>query len=118
MKYKKPSEHQIQSAFMELLAWKYPKIREITFAIPNGGFRHIGTARKLKAEGSKAGVADVFVMQATGLQHGLWIEFKAGYGKQSDAQIAFERLAIRQSYEYIVCYSVDEAIDKINKYFG
>ena len=42
----------------------------LLFAIPNGGHRHIGTARKLKAEGVKAGVPDCFLAVPKDEKHG------------------------------------------------
>ena len=39
---------------------RHPQLALI-FAIPNGGKRHIGTARKLKAEGVRSGVPDIFL---------------------------------------------------------
>jgi len=48
-------EHQIQKAITQYLnilglCW---------WAVPNGGRRNIGTAKKLKAEGVKSGVPDI-----------------------------------------------------------
>tara|TARA_R110000823_G_scaffold285821_1_gene404232 strand:- start:294 stop:638 length:345 start_codon:yes stop_codon:yes gene_type:complete len=48
-------EHQIQKAIAQYLnllglCW---------WAVPNGGRRNIGTAKKLKAEGVKSGVPDI-----------------------------------------------------------
>ena len=52
-----PTEHQIQCAVIDFCALKGIPI----FAIPNGGFRHITTAKKLQREGVKSGVPDLFI---------------------------------------------------------
>ena len=85
-----PSEHDEQAA---LFAWadlnqrKYPALK-LLFAIPNGGHRHIAVALKLKAEGVKAGVPDIFLPVSRFLSrkdryysyHGLFIEMKRRKG--------------------------------------
>lgn len=86
------------------------------FAIPNGGHRHIATAIKLKLEGVKAGVADIFLPLPISKRHGLFIEMKAPNKKQSDKQIAFMNHVRANNYCYVLCYSADEAIKKIDEY--
>lgn len=46
-----PSEHDEQKA---LIKWARSKGIELLFAIPNGGYRAISVAKRLKAEGVKA----------------------------------------------------------------
>lgn len=53
----------------------YPELKKI-FAIPNGGHRHIATASRLKLEGVKPGVPDLFLSVARRGFHGLYIEMK------------------------------------------
>ena len=48
-------EHQIQVAIAQYLDLR----RLCWWAVPNGGRRNIGTARKLKAEGVKSGIPDI-----------------------------------------------------------
>jgi len=51
----KDIEHQIQVAIAQ-----YLDLRGLCWwAVPNGGRRNIGTARKLKAEGVKSGIPDI-----------------------------------------------------------
>lgn len=47
------------------------------FHIPNGGKRDVRVARKLKLEGVKAGVPDIFLALPNGKYHGMFIEMKA-----------------------------------------
>jgi hypothetical protein len=46
------------------------------FAVPNGGKRHVIVAKKLKAEGVKAGVLDVWLPVSRAGYHGLVMEMK------------------------------------------
>jgi hypothetical protein len=71
-------------------------------AIPNGGNRSPITGAILKAEGVRAGVADLFLMEASGEFHGLWIEVKLPKGRQSDKQKEFEKIATERGYKYIL----------------
>ena len=64
-----PTEHAEQVTFLSQFEKKYPGVR--VFAIPNGGFRNKSVAVKLKAEGVKRGVPDLYVPEWN-----LWIEMK------------------------------------------
>lgn len=108
----KNQEHQIQVAICNYLDW----LQIPYFAIPNGGMRNIGVARKLKAEGVKAGVADLFIMQGNQLHNGLFIEVKTMTGKQQETQKDFEKLAFKNKYCYEIVRSLDELIEKLNLY--
>jgi hypothetical protein len=55
---------------------RYPWLAYL-IAIPNGGERHPAVAGKLRAEGVKAGVSDLFLAFPVGKYHGAWIEMKA-----------------------------------------
>lgn len=52
------------------------------FAIPNGGSRDIREAVRLKRQGVKAGVSDMFLPIPNSMYHGLFIELKVGKTKQ------------------------------------
>ncbi len=43
------------------------------------------------------------------------IECKVGYNKQSKEQVAFQELCKRNNAIYILCYSLDECIEKLKK---
>jgi len=84
--------------------------------IPNGGKRDEKTARKLKREGVKAGVPDVFLPSARGEHHGLYIEMKFGTNKPTKEQKEFIRLLKEENYKVEVCYHWLEARDIIVNY--
>ena len=67
------SEHVEQATFVTMFEMQHPGVR--IFAIPNGGLRHKGVAQKLKAEGLKKGVPDLFIPAWL-----LWVEMKREKG--------------------------------------
>ena len=73
------AEHRAQVAVVTwatLARAEFPELASL-FAIPNGGHRNVIVARKLKAEGVRAGVPDLCLPVARGGWHGLFIEMKA-----------------------------------------
>ena len=124
----KRTEHQEQCAVIQWANYyeaKWPELR-LLFAIPNGGARHIVTARKLKTEGVKAGVPDLFLPvpkfhSGRGVNnivpsYGLFIEMKVKPNKPSKEQIMWIDLLNKQGYRVEVCYSADEAIEVLRGY--
>lgn len=113
------SEHDEQVALFELLALykvKYP-ILQWVFAIPNGGARHPVVAAKMKAEGVKAGVWDIFVPVPVDDKCGLWIEMKFGRNSLSDEQKEFRRV-VGEAFEWVVSYSAIKGAHAIGRYLG
>lgn len=98
-------------------------------AIPNGGLRDKITAGKLKAEGVKSGVPDVFVPMPivrnnVVLACGLYIEFKRPKsddkkkGVVAETQTDWHTYLLGAGYAVVVCYSVYAAIDELKTYLG
>jgi hypothetical protein len=112
----KNDEHFEQVAVIEWFRAQYPLIKGCLFAIPNGGVRNIGTAIKLKKEGVRAGVADLFLMVPKGSKSGLFIEMKAKGGKVQENQAEFLKLADQMGYAGVVCYGFLEAKEVIKSY--
>jgi len=99
------TEHQIQSDYFNWVEVElYPngvpvealKGIELAHAIPNGGDRHVLVGAKLKKEGARKGVPDVYIPVPRGGFCGLAIEFKSLGGtpvktpnlnKKTDAEI-------------------------------
>ena len=115
---KSGSEHAHQVA---LFAWaalnriKYPELAYM-HAIPNGGLRDRITAAKLKAEGVKSGVSDVFLPVKRGAWSGLYIEMKKPGGKPTKEQLEFGQFALSQGFGFIVCDHWEKARDVIINY--
>jgi hypothetical protein len=87
------------------------------FAVPNGGLRNKVQAAKLKAEGVKPGVPDVFLPYPCGQYAGLWLEFKKpGFENRKNGGLSTDQIRWRQylescHYEYKVVYSWLQAVD-------
>ena len=86
------------------------------FAIPNGGSRHMLTAVRLKAEGVKAGVSDLFLAVPRSEYLGCFIEMKAPNGTMQENQVEFQMQMALQGYNVVTCYGADEAIAFIKSY--
>jgi len=86
------------------------------FAIPNGGLRSKVTASRMKAEGAKSGVPDIFMPIGRPPFHGLFIEMKVGKNKPSDAQLEVMAGLREEGYATVVCWSWQDAIDAMLRY--
>lgn len=107
-----PPEHNEQAAFfrfLALLAIDNPDVG-LAYAIPNGGKRHIGTARKLQEEGVKPGVPDICWPVPRYPFHGLYLEMKrVKGGKVSDAQKPWVQRLREQGYKVEICKGFEAA---------
>lgn len=79
------------------------------FAIPNGGHRHVSVATKLKAEGVRRGVPDIFCAAPTERHAGLFIEMKIKPNRPSKNQKEWLARLEDAGYRTEVCYSFEEA---------
>ena len=117
-----PSEHSEQTALIEwwrmYARWKsLPEC--LLMAIPNGGRRDAVTGARLKAEGVRAGVPDLFLAVPTKSGHGLWIEMKRQKGGVvSDEQKAAMAALEAQGFVCTVCKGWQEARRAISDYLG
>jgi len=103
-------ESDIQARFFAWLLKNYPELRLNCFAIANGGSRNILEAINLKRTGVTAGVPDVFCSIARGSWYGLFLEFKAGRNKLTEAQkMMFDKFS-KAGYKCEVCYSFEDAV--------
>lgn len=84
--------------------------------IPNGGSRDKREAVKLRRQGVKAGVSDLFLPFPTEDYHGLYIEMKSNKGRLSEKQAEFIEDMTRNGYKAVVCYSAEAAISVIKNY--
>lgn len=101
------------------LACKRYKLPEkLLFAIPNGGRRDVVTGARLKAEGVRTGVPDMFLAFASNGFHGLFLELKAKGGRLSKEQKTFLEMANIAGYATAVPIGFIEAKDVIEKYLN
>lgn len=112
------AEHEEQVA---LFGWarkaegRFPELR-LMFAVPNGGARNVVTGKRLKEEGVKRGVPDVWLPVARGGFHGLVIEMKAGKGRPSPEQKEWLAALNEQGYLALVCVGFHAAKEAIEGY--
>jgi len=100
-------EHRLQAMVLAYLAVSAsPDV--YVFAIPNAAKRTPMLAARMKAEGLRAGVADLCVMLPGG--KAAWLELKDGAGKQSAAQKNFEEICDRLGHDYAVARNLNDAI--------
>lgn len=116
------SEHTEQAAFFhftELLEGQFPELGRF-FAVPNGGHRNKAVAAKLRAEGLKRGVPDVFNLSPnpTGEWAGLVFEFKVGRNKPTSEQEDWLEYFEGLGYRVAVPRSWVEAALITIEYFG
>ena len=89
----------------------------VMFAIPNGGWRSLRTATRLKAEGVLAGVPDIFLAAPRGSSHGLFVEMKrTSGGTVSKAQKLVMARLMAAGYACRVCKGFAEARDAVEGY--
>lgn len=88
----------------------------LLFHIPNGGLRSKTEAARMKRQGVKAGVSDLFLPCSRGRWHGLFIELKAAGGRPSADQIRFIEDVRAQGYRAEICVGWTEAADLLKKY--
>lgn len=114
----KLSEHDLQQAVIDECdrrALSNP-LWGMIFAIPNGGHRNKATAGKLKAEGVRAGIPDLFLPVARKECHGLFLELKVGSNKATENQMRMiDRLKL-QGYAAAVIWDLRMAINLIEWY--
>ena len=93
------SEDKLQGEFYMWFHNTFPMHRGLLFAVPNGGLRDAITARKMKATGTVAGVADMIFLwdRRTYL---LELKRPDGKGYQSDKQTRFEARVKEQGFSY------------------
>lgn len=104
-------ESQLQQMCVRYFRYVYPQY--VIYAIPNGGFRNAIEAKRLKAEGVLAGVADLVIMLPKGKS--LYIEMKVKGNRQTENQKVFQDKAITLGHLYTVCYSFEEFKEVIER---
>lgn len=96
---------------------------KLLFAVPNGGERHKVVAAKMKAEGARKGVPDIFLPVANSLYHGFFIEMKKPGLENTlsaikPAQIQWHTSLTEQGYKVCVYYNWIDATTAIDYYLS
>lgn len=96
----------------------YPLTRWL-YAIPNGGYRPIVTAMRMKATGAKRGVPDTCLPVPMHGYAGLYVELKPGAhkGRTSDPQDEWAAFLASVGYAVAVAYGWEHARDIIVAYY-
>lgn len=119
-------EHRIQVELMErvrLLEAAYPELGDL-HAIPNGGHRGKAAAAKMKAEGVKRGVPDLFLPVPRYAKepnfpqqfHGLYLETKTPAGRLTPEQRDFLARAVERGYACAVYRTPADGISLLVTY--
>ena len=114
----KTNESKEQEALFDwaVLAESHRPELKLLHHIPNGGYRNKITAARLKCEGVKPGVPDLFLPVARGKFHGLYIEMKAEKGRLTDNQKHWIEKLRQNNYAVEVCWSWENAMKVIINY--
>ena len=114
------TEHDSQTAFMNYVRYREGAIPELQWlhAVPNGGARNAVTGARMKAEGVRKGVWDIFWSYSRGGYKGLYLEFKHGKNKLTPEQEAFGEFVRKQGYKTAVAYTAEKAIEILEEYIN
>ena len=114
-KHLEEDEQQALFQWVDWMSGTHPEL-EMLFHIPNGGKRGKLEAIRLKREGVKAGVPDLFLPVARGGYHGLFVELKAGKGVASLMQREWIVRLEKQGYRAQIAVGWEEAAKVIMEY--
>jgi hypothetical protein len=120
MKTKTATEHQEQVALFGLVALhlkKYPELEDL-YSVPNGARVGWKTAKKLKAEGLKAGIPDLCLPVSRMGYHALYIEMKRSKPRGTVKPHQRERMERLSEYGNlcVVCWGTEKAWQMIEGY--
>ena len=112
------SEADEQTYLFNWIAFAKNKTPELGLLhhIPNGGSRDKREAARLKAQGVRAGVPDLFLPVPTSKYHGLYIEMKFGRNRPTAEQNEWLKNLSNMGYKTAVCYGWEEAREVIERY--
>jgi hypothetical protein len=106
-----PTEHAEQVTLVAEFERTYPNV--VIFAIPNGGLRNPVVAQKLKLEGVKKGVPDLFIPAWQ-----TWVEMKRiKGGRLSTDQKRMKQHLESYGYTVLVCNGWQDAMQQCKAVF-
>ena len=111
-------EDGIQISCVTWFGLQYPKLALLLHHSPNGGKRSASEAGRFKRMGTRPGFPDLLLLIPSGEFHGLLIELKTEQrgSKQTDNQKAYQEIAVKYGYKYVVCRSFEQFQDIIREY--
>ena len=112
----KHEEHNLQVACVKWFDLQHRPIKHLFWATPNGGKRNKIEAERLKMEGVRAGVPDLFLALPAKEWSGLFIELKIGNNNLTKAQKEHFKHLPAVGFKCTVIRSFDEFVNEINKY--
>lgn len=114
------TEHDLQKRCMRWFDVVYPMFSPLMFAVPNAGRRTRSEAGMLKAEGMKAGVADIIFQIPNQHYSSLNIEMKteSKSSRQTGAQRDYEEAILATGGKYVVCRTYEEFQTVVKEYVG
>lgn len=123
---KKPSHPEREQQAKVISWWDIARLNYqprfpvcVLYAVPNGGmFLRPVAAAWAKKTGLRAGACDLNLDIARGGFHGMRIEMKSEKGRVSQAQEDFHLDIRAQGYAVFVCWSSQEAIERIKDYLA
>ena len=115
-------ESSEQALLIDAFRLRYRELGELLIHIPNGGSRKSKfEGYRLKKQGTRRGVSDLFWPLARGGFWGCWVEFKAAPpfdAAVTDDQREWLRLMQQQGYFACVARGVDEALVILESYLA
>jgi hypothetical protein len=116
------AEGEEQAQLIKLFRAQFPAVGLLLIHIPNGGSRkNAFEGWRLKEQGVRAGVSDLFLPVARGGFFGLWIEFKAAPPNDaavSESQETWVKEMHGQGYAAHICLGVDAAMQVLRDYMA
>lgn len=118
MKINDPRETDEQQALIKWAQY-HPICSKYLIANPLGGYRLPREAARLKREGSKKGVSDLFLAYPSNGCHGLWIEMKRkGKFRITPEQSEWLELMIGVGYSARIAIGWEDAVRIIKEYLN
>lgn len=115
-------ESHIQEQVVTWLRYQHSKLLFTASVQEHAGGKYawsnIQKANRRKRMGYLAGTPDLMIFEPRGINKGLFIEMKSPRGVLSDSQKDFGERATTNGYAYVVCHSLEEAQQAVEKYIN
>ncbi len=114
---KKPSLEELeQIAVVQWFDLCHPSLKPLLYHTPNGGFRLMHEAVRLKKMGVRAGVPDLTLAIPNKGYHGLYIEMKTLKGIASERQLFYLDILNKMGYLALLCKGFESTKNAIEEY--